>query len=235
PDIYTAADRHFGGWRSAADQTGGPAPESFAPLTAHQVVTMDEPVQDFSIVFTHLGPGVRTDTADTYAMDVLVAVLNHPASQFQLQLVASGPFNYLDVEYRTLNDVGQITFSGKADVIRARNAVTALVAALDGPTLWRAITDEDLEIVQKQRALASALALEETATLAPSLAYWWAVAGIDYYRTYHSHLSRQTADDIRRVVDRYIARRARVVGLLGPRATVERIAAWLRQFAPSPR
>lgn len=234
-DVFAAAQRHFGEWPAAAEPFAGPPPVPFTPLGAQEIVTLSRPVQDVLITFRYQGPSVRTDTTDTYAMDALLEILNDPTSPFQQQLVANGPFLQLDVSYRVLNDVGEIAFTGRTDQRRARLAVVALVGALDGPPLQATITEESLAIARKRRALDRALAREETPTLAPSLAYWWATAGIGYYRTYADRLSRQTTEDLVRVAERYIARQPRAVGLLGPGTSVEGPAARLRQMAPTAR
>ncbi len=232
-EVLAAAERYFGEWPRGPDPFSGSTAAPFEPLSGHRLVALPESVQDFSIVVEFLGPSVRTDTADTYAADALVAVLNEPTSRFQQRLVASGMFQYLDARYRTLNDVGHITFSGKTTPERARGAVDALIAALDQPTVLLAISDEDLAIGRKRQALGSALALEQTATLAPNLGYWWATAGIDYYLSYHERLNQQTRNDLRRFAERYLMKQPRAIGLLGPSYTVERVATWLQRIAPA--
>jgi len=232
-EVEAAAERYFGEWRRGPDPFEGPPPAPFASLDGPRLTTLSEPVPDCSITIEYLGPSGRADTADTYAMDALIAILNNPTSRFQGQLVASGPFQQLYATFRTLHDVGQITFSGKVPPELARQAASDLMSALDQPETLLAISEDDLAIARRQEELTNALALEETATLAPSLAYWWATAGIEYYLGYQDRLDQQTAADLRRVAERYLVNQPRVVGLLGPTDVITTITNYLRRITPA--
>ena len=229
-EVFAAAERYFGKWTRGTDPFAGPAPVPFEPLGNHRITLLAEPVSDVSIVVAVPGPGVRADTADTYAADALLATLNDPTSPFQERLVTSGLFQRLDAQYHALSDVGWITFSGKTTPERARQAAGALIDALDQPAVLLAMAEEDLAVTHKQQALQSALALEATATLAPSLAHWWATGGIDYYLTYEERLSGQSPEDMRRLAERFILNRPRAIGLLGPPEVIEGVAAYVRQI-----
>jgi zinc protease len=229
--VRAAAEQYFGDWQRGPDPFGGAAPAPIEPLGADQVITLPGDVSHFSIVVELRGPCLHTDTADTYAVNALVASLNQPGSAFRAQLVGSGMFQDLDVQYRALKDVGQITFSGRTVFEWAQPAVAALVAALDEPTLLLTVSDEDIATARKQQALERAIALEYAATLAPSLAAWWASAGIDYYVTYQDRLNQQTAEDLRRVTERYIIARPRAIGVHGTPDVADSVASWLRRTA----
>jgi len=71
--------------------------------------------------------------------------------------------------------------------------------------------------------------LERTASLAPSLAFWWSAAGMDYYLTYDDRMAAQTAEDLRRFAKTYVIAQPRVIGVLGAPLVVEQLAAWLRE------
>ena len=229
-EVVAAAERYFGEWARGTDPFGGPEPAPFEPRENHRITVLPAPVSDVSIVVAVPGPGVRTDSADTYAADALLATLNDPTSPFQERLVAGGLFQELHAEYHALSDVGWIAFAGKTGPDQARQAAGALIAALDQPALLLAMSDEDLTVTHKLQALQSALALEETATLAPSLARWWATGGIEYYITYEERLNRQSPDDLRRFAERFILDRSRTIGLLGPPEVIEGVAAYVRQI-----
>jgi len=231
-DVAAAAERYFGGWTRGPDPFAGLEPAPVSSLTGPRLVTLSEPVPDVSIIVEYPGPSVRADTADTYAVDALVEILNDPTSRFQKQLVATGPFEYLYASFRTLREGGPITIAGKASPERGRQAVSDLLSALEQQEMLLGIPEEDLAIARRQKELSAALALEETATLAPSLAYWWATAGVESYLGYRDRLDQQTPEDLQRVAERYVIGRPRVVGLLGPPEAIETIAAYLQRIIP---
>ena len=76
------------------------------------------------------------------------------------------------------------------------------------------ITDEELEDAKKAREVNNALALEHTSATVQGLAFWWSVAGLDYYRTYVDRMREQTRHDLAMYAKRYIIGRPMSVGVL---------------------
>lgn len=232
--VLEAARRHLGNWERGgdpfADVEGAPIEE----LTGSRAAIMARDLQDVTIHIKLQGPSLQEDTAATYAADVLFELLDNSGSAFQRRLVGSGLFQSLGSSYLTLSETGPITFAGKVAVEDATDALVTLVAQIDSLDLLVGVTDEDLAIAKRRREVNAALALEATATLAPSLAFWWAGAGMDYYRTYHDRMNEQTLDDLRSFARRYLVNRPKMIGVLGPNAAMARIADWLRRSARNP-
>ena len=113
-------------------------------------------------------------------------------------------------------------------VARAREALLALIGEIDGLDLLADVTDEELAFGKKRRRVAAALTLERSAALAPQLAFWWSSGGIEYYLTYDQRMNTQTLEDMRRCAAAYIAAKPKSIGVLGPPAVVDSLAAWLR-------
>ncbi len=230
PDrIFAVALRKFGEWEAApipfADR---PIPEIPA-LTKTTAVMVAKDVLDVTIVVALHGPSVRTDPGATYAADVLFDVFNDPSSAFQHRLVESGPFESISGSYLTLDHTGPIEIRGKTTPEHAQQAILAIVGELQNLDLLQGVTDDDLAIARKRRQVGTALTLERTASLAPSLAFWWSAAGMDYYLGYNDHMANQTADSLRRFARTYVVATPRVIGVLGTPEVVLRIGDWLRQ------
>ena len=234
--ILQAAQRSFGEWPAGSDPFADKPIPPIPPRATSSAVLVVADVQDVTIVVALQGPGVSADPDATYAADVLFDVFNDPASAFQRRLVDAGPFRSISGHYRTLDHTGPIEIRGTTMPQEAQRAVMALLAELDSLDRLDGLTDEDLEFAKKRRQVASALARERTAGLAPNLAYWWSAAGLEYYRTYHDRMAAQTADDLRLFARRYVVQRPRVIGVLGAPAVVDQLQAWLRQGVrrPSP-
>lgn len=230
PDkIFVAAAREFGEWRAA------PSPFADRPIpaspqrTSTAAVMVAKGVLDVTIVVAMYGPSVGADPGATYAADVLFDIFNDPSSAFQRRLVDRGLFRSISGGYLTLDHTGPIELRGKTTPQRAQEALLALLAELDQLDVLDGVTADDLSIAKKRRQVGSALSLERTASLAPSLAFWWSAAGMDYYTTYHDHMAAQTADSLRRFARTYVATSPRVIGVLGPPDLVAQLSDWLRR------
>ncbi|HUL69895.1 MAG TPA: pitrilysin family protein [Gemmatimonadales bacterium] len=228
-DIFGAARSGFGKWKRAADPfVEHPVPE-IAPLTQNATVIVSRSVDEVTFLVSFQGPSVTKDPTATYAADALFAVLDEPGSGFQHDLVDSGLFQSVSGGYLTLNHVGPIEFMGTTDPEHAREALVALLGEIDQLDILSDVTDDDLLAATRRRELERALELEDGSGAAPSLAWWWSVAGLDYYRSYAQRLDAQGLKDLRQFSTDYIVGHPRVLGILAPPATAKDLAAWLRQ------
>ena len=232
--IFEAARREFGEWQSAPDPFADRPIPPLPPRTGTAAVMVAKAVLDVTIVVALYGPSVHADPAATYAADVLFDVFNDPSSAFQRRLVDGGPFRSIAGQYLTLDHTGPIEIRGKTTPRQAREALLTLFAELDELDLLDGVTDDDLLIAKKRRQVGTALMLERTASLAPSLASWWSAAGMDYFLTYDDRMAAQTADDLRRFARAYIVGKPRVIGVLGAPNVVGQIGDWLRQAGRRP-
>jgi zinc protease len=198
------------------------------PRSASGAIVFEHDVRDVTIRIALAGPGVRRDTAATYAADALFEVLNNPGSAFQQHLVESGPFQSVTGSYTTLDHTGPIEFVGKTTAADAQQALFMLLGEIDNLEALDGIGDSDLVIAKKRREVSRVLAVEETAMLAPALAFWWASAGMDYYIGYGRHMNAQTVQDLRDFARVYIANQPRVIGVLTPPELTQSVASWLR-------
>jgi zinc protease len=227
-EVFDAAQHHFGDWRRGADPFERSQLDPIPALAQSEALMFSGAVPDVTIRIGLRGPSLREDTAATYAAHALVGIINDPGSAFQQQLVGSGLFQSMQSSYSTLSEVGSMTFVGKTTDTTAYDALLALIGHIDHLGLLVGVTQEHLAIAMKRLEVNAALAQEATAALAPSLAFWWASAGLDYYLTYRERMNSLTLDDLRRFAERYLINRPEVLGVLGPAATMARITELLR-------
>ncbi|HEX9693322.1 MAG TPA: pitrilysin family protein [Gemmatimonadales bacterium] len=226
-DVFAAAAEHFAEWQARDDPFAGQQFVPYAPLAGSRAVIVARDLTDVTIHLKMSGPGLRTDPEATYAADALFDILNDPSSHFQEELVRGGLFQSVGASYLTLSEQGPITISGKTTVARAHDALEALLAQIDSLALLVGVDEEDLLIAARRREVDASIAREAAATLAPTLAFWWATGGTDYYRTYPDHMNALTLDDLRRFAEQYLVGKPKVMGLLGPDEAMARIAQWL--------
>jgi zinc protease len=228
PEVFQAAREQFARWERGPDPFAEHPVPPIAPPGARQAVVVGGAVDAVTILLEWPGPSVGSDTAATYAADVLFGILDAPTSAFQHRLVDSGLFQSVQCSYRTLSHSGPITIRGQTTPGRTREALLTLLDEVDRMDQLDGVTPDDLEYARRSREVEAALEYESAAAAAPALALLWSAAGLDYFRTYQAHADAQTPADLRRFAQAYVAGRPLVIGVLGPAATAAQIGAWLR-------
>jgi zinc protease len=228
--VFEEARKQFGGWKPAPDPFAAHPIPPMAPLTKSQVAILEGPVEHITLEIAWQGPSVRSDAAATYAADALSSVVNDDESRFQKNLVDNGYFQTASLGYSTLDHTGPIIFHGTTTMPQLANALTALEAELRQMSNTDYFTVEELEGAKKRRAVSTVLQLEQGAGLAHSLGYWWAVSGMDYYFTYIDNLSTQTPADLNAFVNKYIAKKPFVAGILTTPADGGQVEVYLKQY-----
>jgi zinc protease len=210
---FELATEVFGDWPRGPDPFATSAPNP-PPLEKSRAVIVEKPVNSVSIALRWHGPSVGEDPAGTYAADVLAQVLSNPASPFQKRLVDSGITFEANWNYYTLNHVGPITMFAQTSAEKLLEAQRALLDEV------ARFTDEDyfsqrlLEDAQKQLGIQELYERERSSAWAHTVGFWWAVAGLDYYRTYVPNMQKVTRADIAAFARRYLERKPYVVGVL---------------------
>ncbi|HEX9483138.1 MAG TPA: pitrilysin family protein [Gemmatimonadaceae bacterium] len=220
PDsIFAAVRRLFGSWPRGADPFVTDTIPPVPPLKKNVAVIVEQPVNTAVVMIQWQGPGAHVDTPATYAADVFSDVLNQPGSRFQRNLVDSGLWQSVVVNYYTLNHVGPITISGEVAPGKIREAIAALDRELNAVAKPGYITTEAVEGVKKTRIVGTMESLERSSGFAHQLGFWWAVTGLDYFFGYVDTMAKQTPEDLRRYALKYIIGHPRVTGvLLSPEA-----------------
>ncbi len=203
--VFEQARERFRDWKRGPDPFADRPIPPIAPRATNGVVMLALDVRDVTIRIALQGPSVGQDTGATYAADAL----------FDLTLSHSGP----------------IEIVGKTSPERAQDALVRLLNELETLDVLEGVSDEDLAIAKKHREVQLALTRERIAGLAPALAQWWSSAGLDYHLAYDGRMAAQTIDDLRRFAGTYVVGRPRVIGVLAPPETTDRLAAWLRHPA----
>src|SRR5437773_3778026 len=229
--VFEQARERFRDWKRGPDPFADRPIPPIAPRATNGVVMLAVDVRDVTIRIALQGPSVGQDTGATYAADALFDLLNDPESGFQQRLVTNGPFESVTGTYYTLSHSGPIEIVGKTSPERAQDALVRLLNELETLDVLEGVSDGDLAIAKKHREVQSALTRERIAGLAPALAQWWSSAGLDYHLAYDARMAAQTIDDLRRFAGTYVVGRPRVIGVLAPPETTDRLAAWLRHPA----
>lgn len=214
PQIFAEARRLFGDWPRAADPFKVDPIPPVPPLTRSRGVIVEQPVNAVVVMMQWQGPGAHADVPSTYAADVFSDVLRQPGSRFQRNLVDSGLWQGLEVNYYTLNHVGPITISGSVAPEKLREAIAALDRELLEVVKPGYITADAVNGVKQERIVSTLESLERTSGFTHQIGFWWAVTGLDYFFGYVDTMAKQTPEDLRRYAARYIVGKPRVTGVI---------------------
>ena len=217
--VFALAQQAFANWQRGPEPFAADPIPDIPPLTENQAVVIEQPVSTVAVLVQWQGPSVGKDPQSTYAADVFSDVMNQDGSAFQKRLVDSGLWHSVLINYYTLNHTGPITISGETTPDKLRPAMAALeaeIAKFDQPGYF---SPDDLDPVKQQRIVGTALGLERSSGFAHELGFWWCVSNVDYFLGYVDNMARQTPDELRAYVRRYIQGKPHVTGvLLSPQA-----------------
>jgi zinc protease len=204
----------FGDWPEAADPFGqDPVPHH--PRLQHSATrVVERPVHAGTLTLSWHGPSVELDPEATHAADVLSFILGQRNSRFYRRLVDSGIATSASVHYQTLRYTGPVqayVVAAPERLVEAHAVLEEEVEALGSPD---AFTDEEFENAKHQLEIDQVYEAERPSQLTHTLGYWWAVAGLDYYRGYAAAIRRIRRDHVHDFARRFICGQPRVTGLL---------------------
>lgn len=212
--IFALAEQIFGSWPRGADPFAADPIPPIPALDGNKSQISEEPINAVAVLIQWQGPSVGKDPGATFAADVFSDVLNTPGSTFQKNLVDTGLWQGVGVNYYTLNHTGPISISGQTTPDKYRAAMAALereIARFTDPTY---ITPRELEAVKAQRAVSSAFGIEKASEIAHTIGFWWSVSNLDYFMSYTDQMAQQRITDLMRYTKTYIVGQPRVTNVL---------------------
>jgi zinc protease len=210
---FALAQQVFSDWPAGPDPFLIPV-ENPPPLARSQAVIVERPVNGAVLMMAWHGPSVRADPGATYAADVLSTVLGNPTSKFYKRLVDSGLTFNAGLSYYTLNQVGPITVFAQLAPDKLLEAKRVMLEEIGRMTDTSYITPKELAAAQRQLGINALYEREQSNSWANTVGFWWAVAGLDYYRSYVPNMQRVTRQDMARYVQTYLVGKPFVTGVL---------------------
>jgi zinc protease len=217
--VFALAEKYYGDWARGADPFVADPIPPIPALDGNKALIVEQPINAVAVLMQWQGPSVGKDPAATYAADVFSDALNTPGSTFQKNLVDTGLWQSIGVNYYTLNQTGPISISGQTTADKLRPALAALereIARFTDPTY---VTPRELEAVKAQRTTSSAFGIEKASEIAHTVGFWWSVASLDYFMGYTDQMAQQRITDLMRYTSTYIKGKPRLTSvLLSPEA-----------------
>ena len=203
----------FGDWPRGEDPFATPIPDP-PPLAKTKAVTVEQPVEAATLVLKWDGPSVTRDPGSTYAADVLSSILNKRTSALSKRLVDSGLAYYAALSYYTLAHTGPISVFLQVDPAKAIEAKRALLEEITKMGDSTYVTPQELADAQTELGIQALYEREQTSQWAHTIGFWWAVAGLDYYKSYVPNMQRVSRSDLAQYARTYLVGKPYVVGLM---------------------
>ena len=214
-DVFAKADALYAGWAKAPDPFLRFPLVRHPPIRRSEVVVVQKPVQTFTGTFEWQGPSTGDVTvSDSYAADLVGALLDDHASKFQKSLVDSGTCVHAELHWSTQPNLGEIDLSFESTEANVDACVSAIRAEL--PKIRGADYFTDAEMTNAAHGIDIALASkrETTQGVTNLLTKFWAHSSLDYYGTYVARLSAVTRADITKYLDGYVLNKPFVFGAM---------------------
>jgi len=217
PDQAFAMARNiFGDWKpSDVDpHVKYPIPE-FKPLEKTHFVIKEASIAETPLMlFYWQGPDYRNDSAGTIAADVFSKILSLNSSKWTQALIDKGLATHASINYQTLKYVGPISI----EVVPLPNKLKECYQEIMNQ-ISQFVNDDyfsDAELAKAKEGLKrqQIRSTEKPSSLASQLTYWWCSTSLDYFADYFPALNKVTRQDIRNYVQKYIAGKPYVAGLI---------------------
>jgi zinc protease len=228
PAIFAEVGELYGHWRRGADPFPRFPPVTHPPLRGTEVVVIPHAVRNVKILMAWHGPSAGGATVeDSYPAQLLRFLLQAPWSKFQNNLVYStGTCMGVGFGWQAERNVGPLNLRADSTPDKARTCVKAVLAELHRASSPDYFTDQELQLAVRRFELNAALERERSRDMADELSRWWALAGLEYYRSRISRVAAVTREDLARCLDRYVLGKPFVLGAM---LSVETIAGGLDQ------
>ncbi|WP_158542383.1 M16 family metallopeptidase [Lujinxingia litoralis] len=222
-EAFATVESIFGKWERGPDPFEVEPVPPHPPLEGDAFVVVEREVQMPVFQLNWHGPSVGEDPVATHAADVLSFILSQPTSRFYKELIDSQLTLGASLSYYTQAFTGPISLTAQTlpdTFYAALEAALIEVSRFADPDYF---TDEQLEAAKTILAVQEIYGREQTSSFAHTVTFWWAVAGLDYYRSYIADLQAITRDDIANYVRTYLEGQPMVVGALASPAHIEEL------------
>lgn len=205
PEQLTASvKKHFGSWEKPANWKPVAIPP-FAPMKKTQkFILTNKEVKNISINWDFDGPKAQSNPQDTYAADVLTALLSLRSGKFYKKYVESGLTTNAAFGYYTQSQAGELGLNletNRENFSKVNKLLQSEIAEWAKPNYF---TATQLEDVQRSLDTQHQYEINKPSEFVKTLAFWWAITGLDYYTNYRNNMKKVTLEDVRSFIKKYL-------------------------------
>ncbi len=203
-------DRYFGRWKKPENWHPVSIPEVDARKFQSSEFVMTRPlVQNAQVFLTYRGPTTRGQKIDTYTADILTTILSSRSGEFYKQIVDSGVALDASLSYHTQGRSGELTLYALAEpakILEVRSRLKSEILLWQSPkTFQKYFSAQKLKDAQRKIKVQYELELNKPSETIKNLAFWWAIAGLDYYEGYLSGIAKVSLKNISDFLKKYFA------------------------------
>jgi len=213
-EVMKMINKHFKDWKDPKDwkPIKPPAFPAF-PKTQSFVMTRDH-VKTASISHKFAGPKAREDQADTFAADVLISLLNHKSGKFYKKFIDSGLTLGAGLGYHTQSQAGEVSLYAQTV---PKNAEKTQKLLLDEIAEWvkpHYFSKSQLEDVRRGLMITYKRDINKPSEYTKTMAFWWAITGLDYYGSYLDNLNKTGIDEVQKFVKKWLIDKNHISSIL---------------------
>jgi zinc protease len=213
---FTYAKQIFGDWKPAGEdpQIKYPIPE-FQPIAKTDYFIKESSIAETpSITMVWQGPDFRHDSIGTIAADVFSRILSLNSSKWTQALIDKGLATSANVSYQTSRYVGPITINIAPVPNKLKECYQEVMNQISQFADPDYFTDAELTKAKEGLKRRQIRESEKPSSLASQLTFWWCSTSLDYFTDYFSAMNKVTKQDIHNYVQRYIAGKPYVAGMI---------------------
>lgn len=215
-DAFAMAASIFGSWESSGEdpQVKYPIPP-FKPLEKTEYYIKESSIaQTPYMLFSWQGPGFAADSAGTLAVDVFNTILGLNSSKIQQALVDKGLATAVQASYQTTHYTGEVDLYVLPNPNKLKECYDEVQNQLNLLVKPDYYTDEQLKDA-KAILLRNAVRYKEKPSSLPSqLSFQWCSTSLEYFTDNDSNYQKITRDDISHYVQKYVAGKPMVAGII---------------------
>jgi zinc protease len=215
--VTNLVNKHFSnwttpqGWKPVQRGEFPPFPKTTELVKTHPLA------QNVNQQFTWKGPRANVQKSDSWAADILIQLLDHRSGKFYKKFIDSGLALNAGFSYHTQSQAGELVLFS---MTTPENAAKAKAEMLNTPREWLKpgyFSESQLKDVRRKLRIGYKMELNKPSAYAKTLAFWWAVAGLDYYDNYLASMEKVTIKDVQTFIRNYLIDKSFVsVTLLNP-------------------
>ncbi|UCD37801.1 MAG: insulinase family protein [Fidelibacterota bacterium] len=217
--VFRMAKEFFGEWEPGPDPAQAHPVPTIAHLEAHQDTVVVQPVNNAEILMAWHGPSVGVDVKGTFAADVFSLILNQRTSELQKNLVGSGIALKVSAIYLTQKHVGPILIGAVCRPQKYREAYQTLQAEIEKFADPEYFSDQQLATAKTLLEVEAIYKGDKASGHVEEVGFWWAIAGLEYYRDYLDNLRAVSREDIQQYLNTYIIGKPHVTATMVNRET----------------
>ncbi len=195
---YFASWKDPKGWKPIVTPKFQPFPKPETVIYTHKQA------RNVSVQMTYDGPRARIQQADSFAADILISLLNHRSSKFYKKFIDSGLCFDAGLGYYTQSQAATVDIYLTTSAPKVNKALSALKAEVKEWLNPKYFNARQLEDVKRSLLINHKRELNKSSSFVKTLAFWWAITGLEYYGSYIESLRKTSLQDVRSFVTKYL-------------------------------